>query len=90
MVKMGKRMKSRIDGAGSGIDNGVENGNDIRKVGQVTSANSLVEKDSPDDFSFEGSSDKNLGTKDANRRSSSTVPSGDDAYVTVDNPDDFE
>jgi hypothetical protein len=44
---------------------------------------SIVEKDSPDDFAYEGKfgSSKKALQKDH---------LGDKAYVTVDNPDDFE
>ena len=95
MVKMVKRMQRRT----RDMDNG--HGKEI-----LGHTNSLVEKESPDDFSDEGRVTTNNSTPTSAPwstdeedqatsattldTSDSTSKSGDDAYVTVDNPDDFE
>ncbi len=57
---------------------------------------SLIQTDSPDDFDYEGKSKsaKASSSVDSNSLNSSAKAGnkhhGDNAYVTVDNPDDFE
>lgn len=47
----------------------------------------LVSVDSPDDFQFEGQIEDRADSADRNPAQKNR---GDDAYVTIDNPDDFE
>lgn len=54
-----------------------------RNTPNVKTAPSIVEKDSPDDFAYEG-------RFDSPKKALQKDHLGDKAYVTIDNPDDFE